>query len=206
MASIPGSLLPGVRLALGGPVQLRLTGSLEITPRGLRTTFDQIPDVPLERLVLSFMAGGPLQVVNPCTGSLLRMTADLTGHNGAQATAPARLTLRHCPLLGSARATRARRPALRIDLHHGRDAGPLRLVTFTLPARATGLRASAGGRRLARRDVRVRGRVVTLRLGGAKDLTLRGRLRSRPSGPVRIAATRVGGQRAALRLRVTRLR
>jgi hypothetical protein len=207
VAERPGELLPGLRLALGGPVQLRLNGTLGFGPNGLVSAFDGIPDVPLSRLELTFAAAGPLLVKgDPCAGTLMRVTGSLTGHNGAQATAPARVTVRGCPVTGSARVSRARRPALRLVVRKGRDARRLRSVRIVLPVRATGLRASADGRRLARRSVRVSGRTVTLRLNRAGAVTLSGRLRARSRGVLRIRATRVTGEASKLTLRAARLR
>ena len=207
VAERPGEFLPGLRLALGGPVQLRLNGTLSLAPTGLISTFAGIPDVPLSRFELTFAAGGPLQVKgDPCTGALMRTTGTLTGHNGAQATAPARVTVRGCGVTGSARVSRARRPALRLVVRKGRDAARLRSVRVVLPVRATHLRASADGRRLARKAIRVHGRTVTLRLSRAGTVTLTGRLAARPRRALHIQATRVTGKRSKLSLRAARLR
>jgi hypothetical protein len=198
----PGELLPGLRLALGGPVQLRLDGSLQQGPTGLVSVFRGIPDVPLSRLELTFTAGGPLQVIgNPCTGALMHATGSLTGHNGAHATAPARVKVSGCPALGRATLGKGRRPGLTLALHHGRDAGTLTAVRVTLPVRATRLRARADGKR---RAIRVHGRTVTIRLHGARDVTLHGRLASRTGRAIRVAITRTGNKHATLRLRPVR--
>jgi hypothetical protein len=201
LAEQAGQLLPGLRLALGGPVQLRLSGGLSVS-QPLVARFDGIHDVPLSRLALTFAGGGPLKVLgNPCTGSLLRTTGELTGHNGASATAPARVKVRSCPMRAAARVTKAR--ALRLTLRKGRDTRGLRTVRVTLPARATGLRATADGRRA---KARVRGRTVTVQARGAREVVLRGRLASRTRRALRISATRTNGRHAALTMRPARTR
>jgi len=205
VAERPGELLPGLRLALGGPVQLRLDGRLGFAKTGLVSTFEGIPDVPLSRLELTFAGGGPLQVKgDPCTGGLMRATGSLTGHNGVDATAPARVKVRSCPLLGRARVSRA--GALRLDLRKGRDTRALNRVRVTLPRGATRVRATADGRRLARRRVRVTGRTVTLRLAGAKAVTLRAHVPRGAAHTLRVRATRNNGRTATVRLRAARLR
>jgi hypothetical protein len=204
MAAVPGALLPGLRLALGGPVNLRLGGSLAFTREGVETVFDKIPDVPLERLTLTFTAGGPLRVIgDPCTGKLLRMRGDLTGHNGTAARAPARVTVRHCPVLGTARVGHG---ALRLDLHKGRDTRAMRRLKVRLPRglRVTGRLRAVADRKLV--VVRRSGRTVTLRLSGARDVTLRGAVRGRARGSFAVTGTRVNGRHLAVRLRAARLR
>jgi hypothetical protein len=202
VAQLPGQLLPGLRLSLGGLVQLRLTGALDFSPNGLVTKFAGIPDVPLTRLALTFSGGGPLKVVgDPCTGSLLRATASLTGHNGAAATAPARLKVRSCPLVGRAKLHRSR--ALRLDLRKGRDTRGLKTVKLTLPVRASHLRATADGRKVKPRG---KGRTITLRLSGAKEVVVRGRLAKRTRRALKVRATRVNGKRATLKVKPKRLR
>jgi hypothetical protein len=202
-AQIPGQLLPGLRLALGGLVQLRLTGSLEITGGALVTTFSGIPDVPLASLALTFTAGGPLKVVgDPCTGSLLRAAATLTGHNGATATAPARLKVRSCPPLARAVVHRRSR-AFTVDLRKGRDTRALRTVKVTLPVRASHLRATADGRRVTPRG---KGRTITLRARGAKQVVLRGRLATITRRAIKLSATRANGRHVTLKLKPKRLR
>src|SRR4029079_7187545 len=48
----------GSACALDPPIPLRLTGSVALTPQGIRTTFTGLPDVPLARFALS-LDGGP---------------------------------------------------------------------------------------------------------------------------------------------------
>jgi hypothetical protein len=203
VAEIPGQLLPGLRLALGGLVQLRLTGSLDIGSGGLVAKFGGIPDVPLAQLALTFSGGGPLKVTgDPCTGSLLRASAALTGHNGANVTAPARLKVRSCPPLGRA-AVHRRSRAFSVDLRKGRDTRGLKTVKLTLPARASRLRAAADGHKVSPRG---RGRTITLQAGGAKRVVLHGRLAKRTRRAIKVSTTRTNGRQVTLKLKPKRLR
>ena len=61
--------LPGLAIQLGPPIPLRLTGSVELTPQGIRTTFTGLPDVPLARFALS-LDGGPDGAVRGGAGPL----------------------------------------------------------------------------------------------------------------------------------------
>jgi hypothetical protein len=198
LAQQAGQLLPGLRLALGGPVQLRLSGALGLS-QPLVAKFDGIPDVPLSRLELTFDGGGPLKVLgDPCTGSALAATGELTGHNGESATAPARVRMLGCPLRATARRSR-------LDVSKGRDARRLKALQITLP------RALRAGERLriTADGHRVRGRVhrrrITLRLHRASHVVLRFGRRT-PRGWFAVRGTRVGGATSKVRVKAARLR
>ena len=49
--------LPGLTIQLADPIPLRLEGSVELTPEGLKTTFTGLPDVPLSRFQLDLFGG-----------------------------------------------------------------------------------------------------------------------------------------------------
>jgi hypothetical protein len=93
----PGQL-PGISLALRGPVSLRLDGAVALG-RTTTTTFSGIPDVPLARFQLDFLGGAasPLTVVkNLCTGPAPSIAADFTGHNRAATTVTAPMRVAGC--------------------------------------------------------------------------------------------------------------
>jgi hypothetical protein len=213
LAAVPGGVLPGLRLTLGGAVQLRLAGSL-VLGKPIDTVFDGIPDTPLSTLALAFAGGSPLKVIgDPCTGGLLRMTGAFTGHNGAQASSPTRVKVRGCPVRGRARASKGPGPKLVLDASKGRDAKALQSVRFRFPSGLTTaggrVRASADGRPVAASAVQVTDRTVTVRVAGAKAVTIRmdrGALRGRAAGVFRLDATRVNGRHFALKLATRRLR
>jgi hypothetical protein len=210
MAQVPGQLLPGLRLALDGQVRLRLNGTIDLTGKAMVTRFDGIPDTPLARLELTFAAGGPLRVIgDPCTGEVLRLSAGMTGHNGAQVTAPARVIMAGCGITTSARLSRGQRPSLRVVVRKGRDAVALRQVRIALPrglraVRGKQPRVTADGRVLARRDAQLSARTLTIHAGSAKTVTVRlarGALRGRPKGAFRVEAMRTNDQRSTARVK-----
>jgi hypothetical protein len=196
LAQQPGQLLPGLRLALGGPVELRLGGGLNLT-QPLVATFDGIPDVPLSRLELTFAGGGPLKVLgDPCTGGVLRTTGELKGHNGKTATAPARVRMLGCPIRVTAHPNT-------IDIHKGRDAYRLKQVRIRLGKRAIPRSVTADGHRV--RAVHTKGRWITVKLHKATHVVVRFR-RGTLHGPLLISGTRTGGKHSAVRLKAARLR
>jgi hypothetical protein len=213
MVQVPGSLFPGLRLALGGPVELRLDGSLDVS-QPITAHFDGIPDVPLSRFTLTFSGGGPVKVFgNPCTGRALRFAGTLTGHNGKSASTPARAFVTGCPATASARISRGHRPHLRVRTDHGRDAKRLKRVTIRLPrgltARRHGrIRATHDGGKAVKR-VTVHRHTITLRLRRVRRATIdlsRGALRGRPHGRLKVTLTRTKGKRLKVRPKARRLR
>jgi hypothetical protein len=206
LVQIPGALIPGLRLALDGPVQLRLTGALDLT-HGITAVFDGIPDVPLSRFELTFAGGGPLQVFgSPCTGSVLRLAGTLTGHNGATASTPARAVVTGCPATASVHLTRGARPRLKLLAGAGRDAKRMRSVTVALPR---GLTARRGGRVRTSPHARaaIRRHSIVLRLHRARRVTLRlgpGVLAGRPHGRFAVHVMRTNGRHSTVRPRTLR--
>jgi hypothetical protein len=153
--------------------------------------------VPLSRFVLRFTGGGPVAVTgDPCTGPRLRFAGTLTGHNGANASTPARAVVTGCP--ATARG-RLRHGTLRVVAAHGRDAKPLRQVAVRVPRGLTIRRVSAA--HVGRSAVRIRGRTATVRLRRAARMTLRLAVRGRGHGRPVVTLTRTNGRRFTVRLR-----
>ncbi|MEA2291646.1 MAG: hypothetical protein QOF17_666 [Solirubrobacteraceae bacterium] len=179
MAAVEGSLLPALRLSLGGAVQLRFQATTDVTT-GVTTAFDGLPDLPLDRMALTFAAAGPLRVLgDPCTGTRLRMTMTATGHNGATVAVPAPVRIRGCPIVVTGRRARG---GLRLKVHRGRDAAKLRRVT-----------------------VRVRHRTIRVRPARPRaGVTVR--LRGRPRGSLRVSAIGTDGRRSTVRVKLAALR
>jgi hypothetical protein len=123
--------------------------------------------VPLRRFALTFDAGGALSTTRDvCTGPLPRMTAELTGHNGAKASLDEPLTVTGC-----------RKPVARLRVHGrtlvlrvraARNGPALKKVQLTLPKRLKAHprrgRVSPGAR-LSRRGV------LTVRADSALKIT-----------------------------------
>lgn len=191
LTAVDGSLLPGLRLSLGGAVQLRFQATTEVTT-GVTTAFDGLPDLPVDRLGLTLAGAGPLRVLgDPCTGEPLRMAMSATGHNGATAAAPARVRISGCPIVATVRLRKGSRP-LTITVHRGRDAAKLKRIVVHLPR---GMRA--GRSRTVSRTLRRSRPGATLRLR-------RGTVSGRPHGSFRIVAVGIDGRRSAVRVKPLR--
>jgi hypothetical protein len=166
LAEIPGQPFPGVRVDLSGVVSLSLPGVVTFTP-ALRTTFAGLPDVPLRRFALTFDAGGALSTKRDvCTGPLPRMTAALTGHNGAKATLDEPVTVTGCRKPVASLRVHGRKLVLRVRAP--RNGPALKRVQLTLPKRLKAHprrgRVSPGAK-LSRRGV------LTVRAGSAQNVT-----------------------------------
>ena len=77
--------LPDLVLDLHGQIDIEASARIDSKNRGIRTTFEAIPDAPLTKVVL-YMKGGRKQGLlvnsrNICDGAN-RATANLKGHNG----------------------------------------------------------------------------------------------------------------------------
>jgi hypothetical protein len=198
IASVPGQVLPGLRLSLGGPVQLRLNGTLNLGS-AITAVFDGIPDVPLSRFVLTFDAGGPVMVIgSPCTGSVLRFAGTLAGHNGTTASTPARALVTGCPATAKGRLRHGR---LRVVARHGRDAKRLARVVVHLPRGLSVRRVRATHDGGEHAKATVHGRTITAKLRRAARATLDLRVAGRRHGRPSVTLTRTNGRRFTVRLR-----
>ena len=130
LAQLPGQVLPGLRMALGGPVNLTLQGT--VSGPGIKTQFAGIPDVPLERFELWFDADNSLHALgDPCRGKLKRLTAELAAHNGATARLSTPIAVTGCTKPAARLTLHARRLKLRVSAVRGGPA--LERVRLTLP-------------------------------------------------------------------------
>jgi hypothetical protein len=182
LAAIPGQILPGVRVDLHGVVSLALAGTVSGKP--LTTRFAGIPDVPLERFELTFDRNGALQALGDvCRGPLPRLSAQLTGHNGAKANLTVPMTVTGCTKPAVRIRVRGRKLVLRVAAANGGPA--LRKVRLTLPhkLKAHPRRGHVSKGKLSRRGVltirtaAVRHVVATLRGGAFTRRVRRGKLR-----------------------------
>lgn len=165
LAALPGQILPGLRVDLNGVVSLSLGGIVSGNP--LTTRFAGIPDVPLQRFELSFDEGNALKTLKDvCRGPLPRMSAVLTGHNGAQANLNVPMTVTGCTKPTARLRVHGRKLTLRVTAARGGPA--LRTVRLTLPRRLKAHprrgRVSAGAK-LSRRGV------LTVTKSGARRIT-----------------------------------
>jgi hypothetical protein len=166
LAQIAGQLLPGVRVDVSGAVSLSLTGTASLGAAGLRTAFSGIPDVPLQRFQLAFNKNGAIGTSrNVCRGPLPRMTAELTGHNGAASTlrVPLAVTGCHKPIAG----LRVHKSKLVLRVRAARAGAALKTVRLSLPKRlaAHPRRGHVGGGKLSRHGV------LTVNAAGRRRIT-----------------------------------
>jgi hypothetical protein len=152
LAALPGQILPGLRVDLAGVVRLSLAGT--VSGRPLRTQFAGIPDVPLQRFELAFDRGRALRATKDvCRGPLPRLSAELTGHNGAKANLRVPMTVTGCTKPAATVRVRGRKLTLRVNAVRGGPA--LRFVRLTLPRKlkAHPRRGRVSKGRLSRRGV-----------------------------------------------------
>jgi hypothetical protein len=93
-----GSPLPGLALVFPPPFPLEFEGSTTLTPLGLRSTFDNLPDLPISKLEVDFSSGSQslLTRAGVClTGGTLR--GSFTGRNGKTTSDSSRLAVLGCP-------------------------------------------------------------------------------------------------------------
>lgn len=205
-----GQSLPGLVIALSGVLPLTVRGEVSIDVTRLRTTFDNLPDVPLRRFELDFESG-PGSAVNLSRELCRRGPRSrwvMEAHSGATFTAEPAAVVRGCkrrPRASGRLFVRGRRAALRLKVV-GEE---LRGLGVTLP------RAFAIRRRALRRSLRVRigeplpkgtrigagARRLSVRLpAGEETDQLRLSLRSRA---LELARKLRRGQRVTLALSVT---
>jgi hypothetical protein len=133
--------LPGLSIQLDDPIPLRLDGTVELTPQGLRTTFTGLPDVPLTHFELNLAGGeqGVFQLASDvCTVKPPpAVAASFVAHSGATAAETTALAVEGCtpPPIATARITRLRtgRPTVRLAVAAGKDSPELREVRVLLP-------------------------------------------------------------------------
>ncbi len=166
LAQIVGQTLPGVRVDLSGVVSLSLAGTVSLG-NGLRTQFSGIPDVPLARFELAFTENAALAATRDvCRGPLPRMTAELTGHNGAAASLRVPLAVTGCvkPIAG----LRVHKRKLVLRVRAARAGAALKTVRLTLPKR---LKAHPRHGRISSRAKLSRHGVLTVNAAGARRIT-----------------------------------
>jgi hypothetical protein len=187
LAQIAGVGLPGLVIDFRSPLSLRLVGTVAITSSGLRTEFEGIPDVPLERFELNFDRRRAVKLTRSmCTGKVPRIRAELAGHNGRGARLSRAVKVTGCKPTAT---LRKRGSTLRLRVSSARNGPPLRTV------RVRGLRATRVTARAGRRRLRaaLRRGVLTVRAQRARTITIT------IHGTARRPRVTVNGGRAVLR-------
>jgi hypothetical protein len=184
--------LPKLLVVFTGALALSLDGNVDIS-NGVATTFDGLPDVPLSKFDLVLDRSSRLLTTDSdlCRpGGAVIAAATLTAQSGRVLNVNAPL-----PSAGCGRATKPRGSVslgfrrgvgtLHASFTAGRGAGLLRKLRLGLPSGVTGRSGSrglarivvtAGGRRVAKRLLKLRGRTLAVdlgRRGGAITLNVR---------------------------------
>ena len=183
--------LPKLLVVFSGALPLSLEGTVDLT-NGVGTTFAGLPDVPLSKfdLTLDRSSGLLTTDVDLCSpGGAAVAAATLTAQSGRVLNVNAPL-----PSIGCGGAAKPRGSAslsfrrgvgtLRAGFTAGRGAGLLRKLRLPLPSGVSGLGGqrglarivvTAGGRRVAKRLLKLRGRALAVdlgRRGGARTLNV----------------------------------
>ena len=157
--------LPDLYLELKGPLAITLRGENALTPNGQVTTFDGLPDVPLERFELAFAGGsaGLLTLTRDvCSGKKPRLKATFTSQSGVQKSVEVAAQLEGCAPR-AALTKKGKSLRLRVDA----GAERVRRVRATFPRGARlGRRAIVRGSGARSARGRIRGRVVDVTIPG----------------------------------------
>jgi len=124
--------LPGLAIALTGPVTLPLFGKVDVFNRDglVHNTFAGIPDVPLERFELTFTRS-PLRLKgDACHGARQKVTGTFLAHSGAKTTVTAPLKIDGCPPVAKVKGKR-------ITVKPGRDGAKIKRVSKVKRGRVT---------------------------------------------------------------------
>jgi hypothetical protein len=210
-------VLPELSLELRGPINLRLRATVGFGQHSrLKTVFDGIPDVPLSRLSLTINGGKDGILTSGrdlCSGSAPKFDALFQSHGGVQRTSTVNAKV-PCGAASSNRlratatltGVKKKRPALRIKVT---APSKLRQLKLTLPKQLRGnagiARVSkllAGGKRVRKPSLRVKGRTLIVKLPKAGTRTQDLRL---PAGALRIAGKLKVGQRVSFTVTGIRL-
>jgi hypothetical protein len=185
-----GGVLPNLGLDLRGPLSLKLTGAISLTP-DLRSqvTFDGLPDIPISEFTLSF-AGGESGLSVPrrnlCSGPDSIFDTSFLAHSGAtlDAATPAKVTCEKAPV-GKAKLKVPKRgePKLKLKLKQGTDR--IREVKAKVPAE---LRFASGKTLKRGSDARADGKRIKAK---AKGRTLK--LKAKRKGAKKVKATFTDG-------------
>jgi hypothetical protein len=210
--------LPKLLVVFTGALALKLDGNVDIT-NGVATTFDGLPDVPLSKFDLTLDRSSGLLTTDTdlCKpGGAVVAGATLTAQSGKVLNVDAPLPSTGCGGPTKPKATMSlsfRRGVgtLRANFTAGRGAGLLSKLRLSVPGGVTALGGrrglarivvTAGGKRVATRLLRLRGRTLSFDLGRRRGATT---LRIRWIGlkPSASLARKLGSARTRRSLRLT---
>ena len=141
LAARPPGQLPGLTIQLADPIPLRLEGTAALSPKGLRTTFTGLPDVPLSRFQLSLFGGeeGVFRLLDDICSVAQPPTVEAAyaAQSGATSGETVPVAVAGCTPAPKVHARitglRGGRPNLRLDVRAADGAPDLRQVRVILP-------------------------------------------------------------------------
>ena len=181
----PKGALPKLAFYLDNALaSLRFDGIVSLAGGRIATTFDNLPDVPLDRFSLALDPGakGALTATADLCAKALGLDAQFVSHAGGVLAARQPITVDGCTaaqkaaLRPTARATLSKRtssrPELRVTAKKAKNGVRLKSVRVTLPRRLKGsakrakkgLRVTGAGKRVSSRSLKVTSRSVTITL------------------------------------------
>ena len=181
----PKGALPKLAFYLDNALtSLRFDGIVALTGGRIATTFDNLPDVPLDRFSLALDGGpkGALTASGDLCTQALGLDAQFVAHAGTTLTARQPITVDGCTaaqraaLRPSATASLSKRtsgsPELRVTAKKAKNGVRLKSVKVTLPSQLRGsakrakkgLRVTASGKRLSSRSLKVTSRSLSIAL------------------------------------------
>ncbi len=182
----PKGALPKLAFYLDNALlSLRFDGIVALTGGQIATTFDNLPDVPLDRFTLSLDGGpkGALTATSNLCEKALGLDAQFTSQGGKVLSARQPITVdgtctaaQRAALKPTATASLSKRtsgsPQLRVTAKKAKNGVRLKSVKVTLPTRLKGsakrakkgLRVTASGKRLSSKSLKVTSRSLTIKL------------------------------------------
>ena len=198
-----GSPLPGLALVFPAPFPLKLEGTTSLTTLGLRTTFSNLPDVPISRLDVLFSGGSDSLFTGAklcLTGGVLR--GSFTGQNGKSSSDRTNVLIGGCPFPTPTATVSLRNLAAKVPV--------LRLVVSVPEATAAARRPrSLGFKRITvklpkglKLNKRKLAKRIALRLDGKRG----GASRKASSKRLKLKLERAGVTRVVVKLKGRALR
>ena len=182
----PKGALPKLAFYLDNSLlSLRFDGIVALTGGQITTTFDNLPDVPLDRFSLSLDGGpkGALTATSNLCEKALGLDAQFTSQGGTVVSARQPITVdggctaaERAALKPSATASLSKRsssrPELRVTAKKAKNGVRLKSVKVTLPTRLKGsakrakkgLRVTGSGKRVSSKSLKVTGRSISIAL------------------------------------------
>jgi hypothetical protein len=226
---VPGNL-PKLVVYLNGPINVRLTGAIQLAAQGTETTFAGIPDVPLSRFRLDFFSGpsGLVGTTADLCKSSPSVMAEFVSHSGKTVNLTSPATVVGCATTGGGvkrplasvalRRLATAAPLLHLSVKRRSSGSKLRTVAVTLPGglsfdrgtlsvgvKSRGARAKLAGKRLVLTSSKGAAQIAATVTRGALRVSpsLRKRVKNHPKLRVVLRVTDVKGKTFTITKRVS---